>query len=181
MSLVSARYAESLFELAKSNNCVLSYKNQITSIKDIFLDANVDNFFKSYRINKDEKKELIKNYLKDYYDQYILNFIYVLIDKNRINNYLDIFNDFIKLCNDYLHIIVGTIETPHMINNELIEKLEKALSNEEYQIELKPKINESLISGFKINLNSHIIDNSLKNKIDSLKEELLRKDGAIWN
>ena len=107
--------------------------------------------------------------------------LYVLIDKNRIENYDDIFKEFIHLCNEELNIKEGIIETPRPLNKDLIKKLEDTLSKDGKKVELYEKIDKSLISGFKITIDNHVIDNSLKNKINDLENTLLRKDGNLWN
>ena len=95
--------------------------------------------------------------------------------------YDEIFKEFIHECNDELNIIEGIIETPRPLNKDLIKQLEEVLSKDGKVVELKEKINKSLISGFKITIDNHVIDNSLKNKINDLKDTLLRKEGGLWN
>ena len=180
MSLIAARYAESLIAIAIENNSVSEYKEQIIELNEIFSNSEIDDFFKASRISKEEKKNLIKNIFNDKLDKYILNFLYLLIDKNRIIHYKDIFNEFIKLANDNLNIVEGTIEVAHKVDDSLIKQLENSLSDNDYDVELKQIINEELISGFKINIDNRVIDNSLRNRSDNLKQSLLRKDGAQW-
>ena len=84
-------------------------------------------------------------------------------------------------CKLTLNIKEGIIETPRPLNKDLIKKLEDTLSKDGKKIELYEKINKSLISGFKITIDNHVIDNSLKNKINDLENTLLRKDGNLWN
>lgn len=181
MSQIATRYAESLLLIAKENNKIDSYKEDIKTIEESFSLANIKPFFISSRISKQEKKDVINSVLKDKTDKYILYFLYVLIDKNRIDHYDDIFKEFIHLCNEELNIKEGIIETPRPLNKELIKKLENTLSKDGKKIELYEKINKSLISGFKITIDNHVIDNSLKNKINDLENTLLRKDGNLWN
>lgn len=178
MTLVATRYAESLFSLAVDLKLVNEYKEQISFINDSFNEVDVKSFFASSRINKDEKKRLCEKAFKDNIDKYILNFLYVLIDKNRMIYYEEIFDEFINLCNEYLHIDVGVVEVAHDIDQNLLNELEDALSNKDKKIELKIKTNKELISGFKITIKNRIIDNSMKNRIDELQEALLKKGGA---
>ena len=181
MSQLATRYAESLLLIAKDKEKIESYKEDIKVLLESFSLANVKTFLSSSRISKQEKKDVINTVLKDKTDKYILYFLYVLIDKNRIDHYDEIFKEFIHLCNEELNIKEGIIETPRPLDKELIKKLEDTLSKDGKKIELYEKINKSLISGFKITIDNHVIDNSLRNKINDLENTLLRKDGNLWS
>ncbi len=178
MSILAARYAEGLFSLAKEKDAVKLYKSQIDFVKECFDDSNALLFFKSYKVSKDDKKKLIKETFKDGLDEYVLNFLYLLVDKNRMGYYDDIFVEFHKLCNDYLKIKEGIIESARTIDASLIKDLEKSLSDDEYTVVLIPKINTSLISGFRVTLDDKVIDNTMKQRIKNMEEILKRKDGV---
>ena len=181
MSLLAARYAESLLSLAIEKDKVELYRDQIELIADSFDMADVKAFFASSKVSKDEKKELCRNIFADSVDKYVLNFLFVLIDRNRMVNYREIFAEFRHQCNRQLDIDEGIIETARPLKEELIKELEDSLSRNGKRVELREKINRSLISGFKISFADRIIDNSMKNKIRNLEDNLLRKDGSLWN
>lgn len=179
MGEVASRYAESLFVLAKEKDLVEKYKEDIILVSDAFNDAKVKQFFASCKINKEEKKALIRETLSDKVDKYVLNFLYVLIDKNRILYYQDILKEFIKLANNELNIVEGIIELARPIDEKLLHELEEALSDDNKRIILKVKISDDVISGFRINLDNKIIDNTMKKRIEDLENALLRK-GGLW-
>lgn len=181
MSLLATRYAESLLFLAIDKDKVELYRDQIELVADSFDLADVKAFFASPRVSKEEKKDLCRSIFKDKLDRYVLNFLYVLIDKNRMVNYEEIFEEFRHQCNRQLDIDEGIIETARPLKEELIKELEDSLSRNGKRVELREKINRSLISGFKISFADRIIDNSMKNKIRNLEDNLLRKDGSLWN
>ena len=180
MSVIATRYAESLLSLALEKNCVEKYKEEIALINKSFDDANVLPFFMSSKVSKTQKKELIKNIFEGKIEKYVLNFLYVLIDRERINHYKEIFKEFIHMCNNELNIMEGIIEVSRPLDKELIRELEKALSTNDKKIELHEKINKSLISGFKVTIENKVIDNSMKQRIENMSETLKRKDGNLW-
>ncbi len=178
MSVLANRYAEGFFSLALEKDSVAKYKEQIDFVKDSFDKADILPFFKSYKVSKEAKKELINNSFKDSLDKYVINFLDLLVDKNRIAYYDEIFVEFHKLCNDSLNIKEGIIETARELDSSLLESLEKTLSDDKYTVILKPKINKSLISGFRISLDDKVIDNTMKQRIKNMEEMLKRKDGV---
>lgn len=178
MTVLANRYAEGLFYLAVEKDKVSLYKEQIDFVLESFDKALILPFLKSYKINKQIKKELIKNVFDKQLDQYILNFILLLIDKGRIAYYKDIFKAFHNLCNEELKIKEGIIETARPFDDESIKKLEETLSNQKYKVILKSKINKDLISGFRITLQDEVIDNTMKQRIKQMEEVLKRKVGV---
>lgn len=181
MSILATRYAESLLSLAIDKNKVSEYKDEIKLIKKAFDDAEVIKFFESSKVSKEEKKNLCKTIFDGKIDKYVLNFLYVLVDRGRIVKYKEIFEEFNSMCLNELNIEEGIIESPRPIEQSLIEELEKMLAKDGKKVELSQKINKSLISGFKITLPSKIIDNSMKEKISKMQEALKRKDGNLWS
>lgn len=177
MDLVASRYAESFFSLGLDKKCVEEYKNDLKLVKNIFSDVNnTKEFFLCERITKDEKKKLIKDTLANVVNKDTLNFLLLLVDKGRIGRYEDIIKAYIKLANDELNIKEGVIESVRPLAKDKIEELEKVLSKDGIEVELKQKINKSLISGFKISFDNEVIDASMKDRIDKLHNMLSRKD-----
>jgi len=166
MGEIASNYAEALLSLAKEKNSVELFKKEIKSVQDTL--DNVDNlklFFDSVKISKVEKKRVLEDCFKGKVDDLIMNFLKVLVDKGRISYYKDIFNEFRVIANKELNIIEGIVETPRPIDIKEVERLEKALGD---NVELRPRINKNLISGFKIIMDNKIINNSMRDKIDDL-------------
>lgn len=177
MSVVATRYAEGLYSLALDKDSVGKYLNEIDLIKESFDNSNIIELFKSYKVSKKDKKDMLDSIFKDKIDDYVLNFLDLLIDKNRIVYYDDIFKEYHKLANEHLGIKEGTIETVRPIDQTLKKQLEDSLSSDKYKVVLIEKINKDLISGFRINLDDKVIDNTMKQRIDKMEEILKRKDG----
>lgn len=177
MDLVASRYAEAFFSLSLDKNCVEDYKKDLKEIKNVFSDVNnIKVFFTSEKITKDEKKELINNALANAVNKDTLNFLLLLVDKGRIGRYEAIIDAYIKLANNELNIKEGVIESVRPIDKERIQELEETLSKDGVRVELKQRINKTLISGFRISFDNEVIDASMKDKIDRLHNMLSRKD-----
>ncbi len=170
MNEIASNYAEALASLAKEKNSVEVFKKEIDAVYEAF--NNVDNlkvFFKSVKISKEEKKKLLEDSFKGKINPLVMNFLKVLVDKGRIEMYEDIFKEFHTLANKELGINEGVVESARPLSKEQITKLEKAVG---LNVELKPRINTNLISGFRIVMENRIIDNSMREKIDNLSSLL---------
>lgn len=182
MSLVASRYAEAFYSLSLEKDVLEKNKKELKKINDIF--SNVDNlkmFFLSEQISKKNKKELITKFLKDNVSKDTLNLFLLLVDKGRISVYEEVIKEYIHLANDKLNIKEGTIESVRPLDKKQVSELERALSNNGKKVELTQKINKSLISGFKVKFDDHIIDASMKERINDLHEMISRKGGQSWS
>lgn len=177
MSVVSDRYAESLFDLAKEENQVTQYLDDIKLVGEVLdSDPQIVQFFNHVLIENDKKIQLLDQSFKGNVDQYVLNFLKLLVQSRRIRYIDDIVKSYINLSNQYLGIEEGMIYTPYELTDQQIQDIEKAISQKENKkVTLKVSIDPSLLGGIKVQIANRIYDGTIKNKVEMLKKELLRK------
>ena len=177
MSVVGDRYAESLFDIAIEENKVTQYLEDIKLVGEV-LDSDPQNvqFFNHVLIENDKKIQLLDQSFKGNVDQYVLNFLKLLVQSWRIRYIDDIVKSNIYLSNQYLGIEEGMIYTPYELTHQQIQDIEKAISQKENKkVTLKVSIDPSLLGGIKVQIANRIYDGTIKNKVEMLKKELLRK------
>lgn len=177
MSVVGDRYAESLFDLAKEENKVTQYLDDIKLVGEVLdSDPQIVQFFNHVLIENDKKIQLLDQSFKGNVNQYVLNFLKLLVQSRRIRYIDDIVKSYIKLSNQYLGIEEGMIYTPYELTDQQIQDIEKAISQKENKkVTLKVSIDPSLLGGIKVQIANRIYDGTIKNKVEMLKKELLRK------
>ena len=177
MSVVGDRYAESLFDLAKEENKVTQYLDDIKLVGEVLgSDPQIVQFFNHVLIENEKKIQLLDQSFKGNVDQYVLNFLKLLVQSRRIRYIDDIVKSYINLSNQYLGIEEGTIYTPYKLTDQQIQDIEKAISQKENKkVTLKVSIDPSLLGGIKVQIANRIYDGTIKNKVEMLKKELLRK------
>ena len=177
MSVVGDRYAESLFDLAKEENKVTQYLDDIKLVGEVLdSDPQIVQFFNHVLIENEKKIQLLDQSFKGNVDQYVLNFLKLLVQSRRIRYIDDIIKSYINLSNQYLGIEEGTIYTPYKLTDQQIQDIEKAISQKENRkVTLKVSIDPSLLGGIKVQIADRIYDGTIKNKVEMLKKELLRK------
>lgn len=177
MSVVGDRYAESLFDLAKEENQVTQYLDDIKLVGEVLdSDPQIVQFFNHVLIENDKKIQLLDQSFKGNVDQYVLNFLKLLVQSRRIRYIDDIVKSYINLSNQYLGIEEGMIYTPYELTDQQIQDIEKAISQKENKkVTLKVSIDPSLLGGIKVQIANRIYDGTIKNKVKMLKKELLRK------
>ena len=177
MNVVGDRYAESLFDLTKEENKVTQYLDDIKLVGEVLdSDPQIVQFFNHVLIENDKKIQLLDQSFKGNVDQYVLNFLKLLVQSRRIRYIDDIVKSYIKLSNQYLGIEEGMIYTPYELTDQQIQDIEKAISQKENKkVTLKVSIDPSLLGGIKVQISNRIYDGTIKNKVEMLKKELLRK------
>lgn len=177
MSVIGDRYAESLFDLAKEENKVTQYLDDIKLVGEVLgSDPQIVQFFNHVLIENEKKIQLLDQSFKGNVDQYVLNFLKLLVQSRRIRYIDDIIKSYSNLSNQYLGIEEGTIYTPYKLTDQQIQDIEKAISKKENKkVILKLSIDSSLLGGIKVQIANRIYDGTIKNKVEMLKKELLRK------
>lgn len=176
MDSVSNRYALSLFELAKEEDAVESYQKDMLKVQEVFHDESFVQFFSHVALADEVKNEVMKKAFQGQVQDYVYHFLMLLIQKRRMKYIRGICQDFQSLCYEYFGIKVGKVYSVYQLNEIEMEKIEKAMSLKEgMKVKLSCVVDERLIGGIKVVIDNHVYDDSLSYKLESLRQELLRK------
>lgn len=176
MESIAAIYAESLFDLAKEENMIESYCNDMKKIHEVFNDESFVKFFSHVTLKDEIKINVLKESFQNQVSTYVFNFLLLLIKKRRIKYIVGICKEFQALCNNHFGIKEGILYTAYELNQNEIADIEKAMSIKvNSKVQLRVVVDPSLIGGIKVEIENHVYDNSLSYKLESLKKELLRK------
>ncbi len=173
--MVETEYAKALYDLAKENDNLELYRDFFRTLMKIYFSMeDFKNLLNSPFVNKEEKKEFIKKTFGNVFDEIFLNFLYVIIDKNRTNILVGIKDEYKKLVLNSTGVKRIYVTSAKKLSIEELEKLKKALSEKfkDKKIELKNEVDEALIGGIQITADDESIDLSTKNSLEKLKSIL---------
>lgn len=177
MNEIASRYGLALFQIAEENNQIVALNEEIKVLKNI-LDNEPEyiSLLNSSFINFDEKIEYIDKAFKDV-DKNVLSLIKILIKNNRVRLIKDVLEYFITLSNEAMGILQGLVYSIKPLSKEMMTSLETKLSKlEKRKIHLINKIDSTLIGGVKVVINDHVYDGTIKNQIEQLKLDLMKKE-----
>lgn len=172
--IVAQRYANALMEFSGEK---LSKEDIFSQIKDVQTSLNnsddLQKVMSSPIVSNDEKKGVINKIFGKNINEIILNFLNLLIDKNRFN----IFNSIVKEYKNELNRQNGLLEIKIVSAIELNDnekamikvKLQKILNKE---IELDWATDSSLIGGLVFEAGDNIVDCSLQHKLQEINKEI---------
>lgn len=108
-----------------------------------------------------------------------MNFLYLLVDKQRLNNLNEIVESYVSLANFVSNIAQGTLYSVRKLEQDEISSLEESLSKKlNKKVILENAIDESLISGVRVEIDQKIYDGSLKHELSQMKDYLILKEGV---
>lgn len=176
MEKVASRYAQALFELACESEKVDLWQRQMQLIHQTFQqDPQIGDFFGHIRIEAAHKKEIVKQIFMGKIDGQLINFFCLLIDKRRVRLFEEIAIEFHVMCNLSKGIKEGIVYSTRPLDREEIQRIEQSVSQKmKLNVELTNKIDPQLLSGVRVIVDDIVMDGSLRNRIDSLRQELLK-------
>ncbi len=169
----SYRYAKALIDLAKEKNLLEDIHKDITLINKLY-SKNLDlkSAFDSSIIKLDTKKEIAKSIFAKNIHKVSLNFILLIIDKNRSHQIFEITSRFLNLYNELKSLSVATVTTAVPLNKNLKEAIsKKAAEILGKTVEVVNIIDKTIIGGFILKVGDLQYNVSISNKIKNMKKE----------
>ena len=177
MNEIVNHYAEALLSIAREDSQLQNYQLEVKELRKIIKDNPdfiilIDSKFLPMQERKDEVDKLLKGFSLD-----IINFLKVIISNNRVSYLDEILKAFNSLCNEDRGITEGLIYSAFPLQESTLKEISQKISAiENREIELIPQIDSTLIGGVKVVINSHVYDGSIKNQLEKMKIDLLRKE-----
>lgn len=171
--LICDKYAQALFELAKEQDKCLPVEESVNYLLDA-VSANPDfgRLLSHPGIDGDEKMRVIKSILKDP-DKDLEGFIALVFARGRGDIIKGIFESYTELSRQYRNVVCAEIVSAVPLTEDrlkrIVDVLEKKLGK---TVEPDVRVDSSLIGGLKITVCGHMINSTIKSRLDELKSLL---------
>ena len=176
-SIVSKRYGRAMFALAKTENKVEEYLEQLRVIKDITLkNPRFLEMFDHPKVTMVEKIALIDDLFKDGFDTEVRDFLKLLVTKDRISNLVRMIQDYEVLYYEFKDIVVvsvtSAVELEAEMKSALLIKLEGLF---EKKVIIDQKTDPDIIGGLRIAAQDKVIDATIKGRLEKFRQNLLQE------
>jgi F-type H+-transporting ATPase subunit delta len=171
---VATRYAGALLASAKEAGVLAGVAESYASLLDLHLGAtDLRVFLDSPQVRTEEKKELLKNVFGGRIEPLLLNFVYLLIDKNRIENFRDIGEEFGRLVEQEDGVMRAKVTTAVALPADLEDALKAKLSSLTGKtMILEKRVDPAVIGGVKVIMEDKILDGTVRTNLDLLRKTL---------
>jgi F-type H+-transporting ATPase subunit delta len=170
---VSLRYALSLLETANDKNILDAVSKDMDYVSSVLRSSGQ---LRAMLGNPVIKPVLKSSVLKELFSNKISNdsleFIFFLVEKNRIEFLKDIVNKFFELRDEYLGIVNVDVKTALEFTPEQTSVLKKkfeGLLNK--KVNFKFEIDKSILGGFVARVGDTVYDASISNQLNLLKKQ----------
>ena len=179
MSLVGKRYANALLSIADEKKSIDKYRQSLKNM--VYYYENVPElapFIKNPQLNKEDKKKVLCEIMGNEPDDGLLNFVKVLVDKERMDIIPDILENYEVLANEKQNIVLIKLTSAMLLEDGQIEDIKRKYQKQfgGSRIEIKNIVDKSIIGGLKLEVGDKIIDATLKTKLKGLKEHILNSE-----
>lgn len=170
---VSYRYANSLMLLAEEKNIFQEVAkdadlifNTINNSKELKV------ILKSPVIKTELKKKLLNEIFSNKISSETLSFIEFVIQKNREDILLEIFKEFLVLCDKKNKILRAKVKTAVELDESLKSKLTSKLESRTNQkVIANYLLDQKIIGGFVVEIDDQVYDASVKHQLAQLRKK----------
>lgn len=171
---LAKRYSEALTEVAKDRQELDTVWTDLQTVEESLKSVKEMASFLSHPvIPVSEKKDMVKAVFEGKINNDVLNLVYILLEKNKINllsTILYCFEESMDEAKNILKVgVVSAIDIDEDLKQKLKDKLEGKLNKSvKFDFETKPEI----IAGVVLKIQDKVIDGSMAAKLESFKKVL---------
>ena len=172
---IALPYAEALFELSQYIQLVEKTRQDLNTVLTIIdKSKSLETFLINPLVSMNTKKTVLSNLLMNQVSDHVLNFLFVLIERRRINLFSLIVNCYGNLVNKLALVTLAVVYTAIPLNDLQKKTLQNKLQvlTDSKLVQLTIHIKPDLIAGFVIKIGSKVIDMSIYGQLNKISSYL---------
>ena len=171
-------YALALLSLSKEEKKLKAYKEQSLALIEAFeLNEDYIGVLNTKSIPVETRRDLAKKAFGKKISKNILNFMFLLIERSKVNLAIPVLKKLVKLINEDMNIDEGTVYSVIPLSKLEVTKIEKKTSTIlGKKVVLINKIDKELISGIKVIVQDEVIEDSVISRFEQLRQTLLERE-----
>lgn len=173
---VAEPYAEALMSLAQEQNIADAIGDNVRSMRALFKEsAELKTFLTSPLIKPEDKKEVLKRIAGDEMNHFLLNFLLLLVDRQRIGFVEGIFAKYLEILRKFNNTVLAEVTSAVRLYegeaDKLVEKIKQLTGAN--AVELETTIDPDIIGGVIIKVGSQVYDASLRGQLRRISLSML--------
>ena len=174
MPKITYEYGKALYELSCELDMCNEYLTQVRLLRNIiYNDPELITVLSSPIIPKNERIKIVDHIFEDSFETNICSFIKLLTERGRAKEIISCLDEFEKLWYEQSGIVIAEAVSAVPLSNDQISRLHFNLeAKTQRSVELRTKVDPSLIGGIKVTLNGKLIDGTVVGRLKKIKENL---------
>lgn len=167
------RYARAVFELALERNELEGLKNGLQMVLEVLKDTDLTTLLENPRLPFNAKKVILERRLAET-NILALNLTLLLVSRGLLRIFPKIYQEFISILDNYNGIERAKVITAIKLDEnekEIISRQLGSLINRKVLVE--NEVDPKIIAGFIARIRDKLIDASIRQRLDSLKRNLV--------
>ncbi|AKC32300.1 F0F1 ATP synthase subunit delta [Candidatus Pantoea carbekii] len=170
---VARPYATAAFNFAVEHQNVDHWQCMLTFASAVSSDQQIATYLSGTLVAAEPLSSLFNLICGNYLDQNGQNLIKILAENRRLSILPIILQQFIQLRNTYEGIIEVNVISTHMLSNRQLKNIYLSMQkNLSCKIKLNCTFDQSIIGGIIIRIDDLVIDGSVRNRLERLKNVL---------
>ncbi|MCH5464704.1 ATP synthase F1 subunit delta [Levilactobacillus tujiorum] len=172
---VAKRYAKALYELLSEKDQLESGFTELKELRSIFQDnPQLSTLLSDASLQVAEREALVQPLLKDA-SPYIKNFVQMVYDYGRMENVVDIVDQFQAMYDEANHTVYAEVTTAVPLTDDQKTQIETSYAKRvgADKVILTSQVDPSVIGGVIVKAADTVLDGSLRTKINRLRQQLL--------
>jgi F-type H+-transporting ATPase subunit delta len=173
MPEVDRVYAEALFDVAKAKSKLDAIGEELNEFVDALEgDRDLQVFFFSPYFSSAEKVEGLKRAI-DGADPELVNFLELLIEKNRMTEIFRIRRQFEQLWKQENKRIDVTVTSAVELDPAVVEKIGEEIERQTgRKVELSSRVDDDILGGIVLQVGNMVLDASIRSRLEKLKKSV---------
>ncbi len=166
------RYAQAMFDIALEKKELDRWQSDMEKVARLGQDATIAAYLGNPKVPFEDKARLLSEKLADL-DPIVLNLVYLLLTKGRLDMLADIADEYQRLLDSCRGIEQAEVTTAVPLDDEDKLKLSQHLGDivgKEVVLELE--VDPGIIGGFVARVAGKLLDGSTRGKLAALKKEI---------
>lgn len=176
--IVAKKYGRAIYEIAFEQKSLEKTEEELKLIAETVKEnAELSDFLHHPLLSKDAKKDTIKKLFADKVAPVVLQFCYVVIDKDRFDFFPGMVDVYSALAHEGLGIEEALVTSASPLSKAQAAALsEKLAEMTGKKIVMKQKVDQALIGGFTVQIGDRFIDGSVARQLQTLKAKIMQRD-----
>ncbi|MEE3452757.1 F0F1 ATP synthase subunit delta [Dialister sp.] len=176
--ILAKKYGRAIYEVAAEENSLQKTEEDLTFIADtIAKNPELKDFLNHPLIRRDVKKETLKKLFADKVQPIVLQFCFVVLDKDRLGTFPMMVENYVTMAHEGMGMEEAIVTSAFPLSKSSAEALKEKLSEiTGKKILLKQKVDQALIGGFTVQVGDRLIDGSVARQLGEMKAQLMQRD-----